>query len=124
MLTFSFSFNSRSFFRFLSSVSEVRQCEIMVFSVLGCDFVNWIGNRIAISDRLYVVLAHFHVQSRLCITAVDANFLSRSLFGYLPKHEQSALSGHLDRAVRTLNREFDLRRPPQSGNGGNNHIIY
>jgi hypothetical protein len=91
---------------------------------LGCDFVNWIGNRIAISDRLYVVLAHFHVQSRLCITAVGPVALSRSLFGFFQKPEQSALSGRLDRAVRTPNREFDLRRPPQSGNGGNNHINY
>jgi hypothetical protein len=51
-------------------------------------------------------LAHFHVQSRLCITAVDAFFLSRSLFGFLPKHEQSALSGRLDRAVRVAEQEM------------------
>jgi hypothetical protein len=72
----------------------------------GCDFVNWIGNRIALSDRLCVVLAYFHVQSRLCITAVDAFFLSRSLFGFLPKHEQSALSGCLDIAVRVAEQEM------------------
>jgi hypothetical protein len=75
----------------------------------GCDFENWIANRIALSDRLYVVLAHFQVQSRLCITAVDANFLSRSMFSFFPKHEQSALSGRLDKAVRAPKREFGLR---------------
>jgi hypothetical protein len=51
----------------------------------GGGMVPTVVPKAALSDRLYVVLAHFHVQSRLCITAScrPCCALSRSsLFGF------------------------------------------